>query len=702
ADEYRHYAQTGTTIDGVPYAPYFEDGGASIDYQDELFQKAITHQQHLSIDGTIKNTTYRASFTFRDQPGLVVESEKQDIGTNISLSHKALNDKLNLNAQYNFRKIEYEGIDVADKNDILYQTYQRNPTDPIYDEDGEFYNSHIVFDYLNPQQIIDNYTNGEEYYFNNLNLSSDYEVFNGFKIGLLSGFGHYSYERNDKLFPNNPYSYQDTSFNHHNTERVFYNISSNIDYEKHFGKHHLSANVGYNYFSRRKRTLEEYTNITDDIEDEKIYINRLTMQGADAYLHYDFDEKYYTDLTYRFDQKNYEKSRYVNYNNPKVNYASYSASIGWNLHRESFIQALDFVNSLQLEVSYGEAYHEMELNKFLLEYNYFSLNMQINSINELPMAEPDMLKDSEYNLRLRASILENRVHFEGNYYHKTTLNNLTGYPFLNYDGIFGYYYEYIAIDNTVVNKGVELDLSINIVENKLLQWISGFNYSKNLNKLSDFNEVGYYVYPQMRGYIGNDHVQMISAGNSLYTFDLAEYVNIVNNQMVFNSETGQYTTYTANAKKDNSASIFPDYQLGWQNYFKLPYNIDLQFSLRYVYGHSIYNVDDMAFRKENFPSINILESNIDDNFWNPQVSTYFLEDASYLRLDNIVLGYNLDLKKWIKEGSIRVFAGANNLLTITDFTGLDPEITYTGGVMGVVFNEYPPIRSFFFGITLNY
>jgi TonB-dependent SusC/RagA subfamily outer membrane receptor len=702
ADEYRHYAQTGTTIDGEPYAPYFEDGGASIDYQDELYQTAITHQQHLSIDGTYKNTSYRGSITYRDQPGLVVESEKKDIGTNFSLSHKAFQDKLSLNAQYSFRKIEYEGIDVDDKNGIIYQTNSRNPTDPIYDEDGEFYNPPRVFQYFNPQQIMANYTNKEAFYYNNLNLSADYEIFEGLNVGLLGGFGHYSYESEEQIYPFNSMYSPDTLLNDDQTERVFYNLSPKVNYHKKIDKHQLKAEVGYNYYSRRKRTIIEYFNLFDGIEDEYTYITRLLIQGSNIALSYDYADKYYTDLLYRFDQKNYEKTRYVRYDNELVNYKSYSAALGWNLHNESFIQNVDFINALQLEVSYGEAFHEMELNKFILEHSYNNPFGSVNSINSLPMAAPDRLKDNEYNLRLRSTLLNNRIHFEGNYYHKTTDNNLSGIPMVLFVPPFIQYYEYAAINNEVVNKGLELDLNVKLIDKKHAKWNTGINFSKNLNKLTDFERELRITSPYIRGFVGEYNLQILSEGNSLYTFDLAEYVTVLDNQMVFNSQMGQYTTSIYNAVKDNSATIFPDYQIGWQNRMELPYNIDLQFSLRYVKGHSIYNVDDMALQRSSFPSLNILGSNMDDNFWNPQISTYFIEDASYLRLDNIVLGYNLDLKKWIKDGSIRVFAGANNLFTITDFTGLDPEITYTGGEMGVAYNEYPPIRSFFFGVTLNY
>jgi hypothetical protein len=131
----------------------------------------------------------------------------------------------------------------------------------------------------------------------------------------------------------------------------------------------------------------------------------------------------------------------------------------------------------------------------------------------------------------------------------------------------------------------------------------------------------------------------------------------------------------------------------------------LSFSLRAVYGYEIFNTTKLIFGNPIWlPEINVLESALDEAANglndNPKLSSYYLEDGSFIRLDNISVGYNF--KKIGIVRNIRVYFTSNNLLTITNYSGIDPEISTNGQSFGLdQYNVYPKTRTFTFGVNVT-
>jgi iron complex outermembrane receptor protein len=180
------------------------------------------------------------------------------------------------------------------------------------------------------------------------------------------------------------------------------------------------------------------------------------------------------------------------------------------------------------------------------------------------------------------------------------------------------------------------------------------------------------------------------------------------------SQDGKFLFYTAAggvtrditmAERRVVGDAQPDFELGWSNYFTIYNNFDFSFNIRAVYGYDVFNTTRLIFGNPIWlPNINVLQSALEEKEKglndNPKLSSYYLEDGSFLRLDNISLGYNFKNVPGFKN--IRAYFASNNLLTLTRYTGVDPEISFDGLSFGLdQYNVYPKTRTFTFGINVT-
>ena len=171
--------------------------------------------------------------------------------------------------------------------------------------------------------------------------------------------------------------------------------------------------------------------------------------------------------------------------------------------------------------------------------------------------------------------------------------------------------------------------------------------------------------------------------------------------------SGGSTTNLNEAKREIVGNAAPDMEIGWSNSMNFFKNWTLDFTFRSMIGNDVYNGTKMFFDNPgNLPSLNALPEALT---WaekgrkdGPKISSYYVEDGSFVRLDYIALGYNVNtakINKWIK--SARVSLSANNLLLLTGYSGIDPETSVDGMSFGLdQYNVYPKTRSFSLGLNL--
>ena len=177
---------------------------------------------------------------------------------------------------------------------------------------------------------------------------------------------------------------------------------------------------------------------------------------------------------------------------------------------------------------------------------------------------------------------------------------------------------------------------------------------------------------------------------------------------LYATAAGGVTRDITKADRRNAGSAMPQLNFGWSNTFTIYRNFDLSFSMRAVLGYKVYNVSAMYFSdpkllpnfNANQQAVTWYETKIDGT---PTASDYWLEDGSFLRLDNLTLGYTVPNTKKMGINKLRVYFTGSNLLTVTGYKGIDPELSYSGVEFGLDnFNVYPKTRSFTLGLQLNF
>lgn len=213
-----------------------------------------------------------------------------------------------------------------------------------------------------------------------------------------------------------------------------------------------------------------------------------------------------------------------------------------------------------------------------------------------------------------------------------------------------------------------------------------------------------------RGLIGDQNwVTGVIKGEPLGAFYIPVYVTMKDGKFVYKSKSGGYTDELSLAQREIVGTAAPDLELGWSNSMTFFKNWTLDFTFRSMIGNDVYNATRMFFdNPNNLPSLNALPEALD---WakqgrkdGPKISSYYVEDGSFVRLDYLALGYNLNTSKlndWVKTA--RLYVAANNLLLITGYSGVDPE-TYVDGVSYGVdqYNVYPKTRSLSVGLNLTF
>ncbi|PLX12383.1 MAG: hypothetical protein C0597_13440, partial [Marinilabiliales bacterium] len=255
ADDIRNYAQglleeqqitnPQYTIDSV-----FNDGGANTDWQDEIFRTGITQSYNLNFSGGNEQSTYYASITQADWEGVMKGTSKERTIAKVNLSHSAFDNRLTLSGSMSatFEQNDYENYDGWDKDDILYHAFSRNPTDPVYDENGDYDKTQRVFNYENPISIINEIDNTRDAKRYLGNFKADLEIVEGL-IGSVN-LGYIRDDRENYIFrPSGLYASADNGYAKREYEN---NTQKMIDVTANYMKtlndaHNITALLGYSW-----------------------------------------------------------------------------------------------------------------------------------------------------------------------------------------------------------------------------------------------------------------------------------------------------------------------------------------------------------------------------------------------------------------------------------------------------------------------
>lgn len=720
----------------------FTDKGYDTDWLDAISRTGFTHNHNFNISGGTKQTTYSADFTYRKEDGVIMNTYAEDIRMRFDVSHWMLNDmlKVNLNMVKKWHKNSATNATATDQSNIYRQAIARNPTAPIYNEDGSYNEDFGVNYYYNPvgmlEERLGNYTYEETRAAGNIT----FEPIKGWQTNLMlatSRFGAHDKGYNTSDYYGNQLN-QWTGYAYHtNSESFQNNLELTSKYDLNVGKHRMNAMVGYSYqyYKYEQNYANNYNFPTDFFQWNNLGIGQAlkegkagmgssasenTLIGFFARVSYAYDNRYNLLVSVRR-----EGSSKFGDNNKWGTFPS--ASLGWTISNEEFMKGITWLNNLKLRAGFGitgvipnDPYISLTKYAYGSSY-YYSDGKWLPGLSVSSNPNPDLRweKSTEFNVGLDWSVLDNRLGGSIDVYNKKTTDLLFLYTVPTPPNLFN---STLANAGSVRNQGIEVAVNAVPVRTKDFEWKTVVTVSANKNKLlslsNDMYESNSFKDSGGLGEPINISTHRMEEGRALGEFYGLKSVGVSENGLFLIEKTdGEVVEFSNDQLKNDEyrqylGSGLPKVYLGWTN--NLSYkNWDLSMQFTSQLGFKILN-EPRAFYENNSIAYNRLKS-VEEAPYGGQYTlsssqpqtfvSYYLEDGDFLKLTNLTIGYTFPIKKnnkYIK--GVRAYLSGDNLFCITGYSGLDPELSnwYPTSAGIDARDKYPSIRSFTFGLNLTF
>ena len=715
-------------------------GGTSTNWFDAITQDAKGQSHSLSFSGGAQNLGYRASVGYQKLDGVLRSSSTERISASLAFNQSLFDDRLNVNFSLKSSRTK----DQFDPGQIG-AAWSFDPTQPIYDRANTAFAGFFEYNSaLAPRNPVSAYVQNQDFdkvYRNIASMDAEYKMddfIKGLSAKLILGVDVQNGERSrfqpttyiNKLVSNYAGELRIENLNRTNPLLDFY-----LNYKKDIGEHHrVDFTAGYSYqdFRNEYPSFRAYNlstnafgaNSTTPAEDfeanNSVVENRLISFFGRA--NYAYMDKYLLTFTLRRDGS----TRF----GPSNRWGWFpSGALAWRIMQEGFAQGWTSVLSdLKLRLGYGITGNQAIPDfAYLPTYRYSDVRAryQFGYSNGEPVFvttvrpngyDPNLKweETSSYNAGLDFGFLNGRINGTLEYYYKKTKDllftvsipagtNLTDRVLTNI--------------GELENRGIELSLDGYVFNTRDFSWNIGFNIANNKNKVLAIDQVSDQgvLTGDISGGVGNK-IQILQVGqpiNSFFVFqqkygtdgkplkDGIDYNDdgVVDLKDMYEDINGDGVVSDLDKRPFKKPA--PSVLIGISS--SLSYmNFDLNFTLRASTGNYTYNnnasvagyLNRVNERGDIFLN-NIHQSALVTGFTDRQYfSDYYVEDASFLRMDNITLGYTIPHMP--KSSSLRLYVTAQNPFVWTKYSGLDPEVG-----AGIDNNPYPRSRAYIFGLSLG-
>ncbi len=703
--------------------------GYNTDWQDEIFRTGVSHSHNLSIAGGTSSNTYRASFNYLNQEGIIEKSSLSRFTGRINVTQKAIKDRLYLEANITASQVDENRLPLGSRTgyegDLIINALQANPTWPVYDSTG------APFQY--PQQnkrspvAMLEYTEDKTKTNRILaGISANFELVQGLNYKINFGVDNTVAVR--RIDQSQKLNYMVDDMGHadiNNRELTTYVIEHTLNYSKTFANiHKIEALAGYSY---QHFLLRGYNVGTRGYESDEVqYTYNLEasstsltqpssygvineMQSVFGRINYNLMEKYLLTATLRRDGS----SKF----GEKVKYGDFpSFAFAWRLSQEDFIRNLNIFNNLKLRIGWGQTGNS-EIGE---KHSIFSLGAENNAkavldgetvtqgyvLTRTPTPDVTWETTTSTNIGIDVGFFKGRLAGTADYFMRKTTNMLLEVPAKlpapTTNQLINVGEGYIS------NKGIELGLSGVVIATSDINLDINVNFTKINNVVKDIPvtriQTGAASGQGMTGTLvqvyTNDHPMNTFYGYKHLGFDTAS------GRSLYEQGVSEIDTLLL------LGSPLPDYSWSVSTSFRYK-NIDLSFFIEAVNGNLIYNntENSIGVMGNLYQANNTFQTTvqtIESRRNSMRFSDRFLEDGSYVRLSNVTIGYNLPVSKisWISK--LRIYVSGTNLFVITDYSGYDPDVTNTTGPLdpynsiGIDNSSYPKPRTYMFGLNIAF
>lgn len=711
---------------GVPASA---NHGSNTDWYNILTRSGLTQNHTLAFGGGTDKFSYRASISAILQDGVVINSNNKKYIGRIQATQSALDDKLkltfNLNSGITETKSSVQSIGrAAFTSNLISNAYVMRPTDPVFNSDGSYYTDPNVFQYLNPYAVSQTVTNEGQY--DNLfgSLKADLELTKGLTVGW---FGSWRKTNNTIGFylpavSTSSYAIDQNGFANINTNKQNEKLTNvSLTYKEIFGDHSINALMLYEWQNQTYQgNYAQARGFLNDIAtynalqlgdlskvvpgDLSSYKNDRTLVSFLGRINYSFLNKYLVTASLRRDG-----SSVFGANNKWGSFPS--ASVAWQIDQEPFMKNQKIFNQLKLRGGYGETGNQQGLypqNSISLVggagVTYFG-GSQITNFNVTQNANEDLRWETkkQTNVGVDFALLDNKLKGSIDVYTSTTDDLLFDYTVPQPPFPYG---TIKANVGSILNEGIEIGLGYDLIksDNTTLTLAGNVSFIRNevLNLSGSINGV-----PLNTNYVSWGPNSYLIEGQPIGTFNILHHTGKdgVNSETVLDVDNSGIIDQ-GNESPDRliNGSALPTYTFAFNPTFQHK-NLDVSMLWRGSGGNKIYNsIRSTLSYLENIGKSNVLESAVPLGLFNSKYgSDLWLEDGSFIRLENITIGYNFNIENVKYIESVRLSFTGNNLLLITDYSGIDPELNLSGGNgFGGDNGIYPRTRSFSLGLNVKF
>ena len=715
--------------------------GEGTNWQDAMLRKAFRQSHEFSVNGGNGKGRYAFSANYTDQDGIIINSGFERYNFHLNADWNLL-EGLTFGLSATYGKSTQHGLTTTEEVKYNSSPYSAGITNsfvyglltprvvPIYTADGSYnYSNPYEYAYFaignQSSNAVSDLNDSEAESINNYLLSNVWAqyAFGDFRAKVTVGL-------NKEQITQNYFSPSYTSLGlaneglggiGHKANEVWQQEYT-LAWNRQLGQaHYLDALVGYtrqtsktNYnsvlVSHFTNETLKYNNLADG---SSVYPptsgeTQATLNSLIARVNYTLLDRYNATATFRADNS----SRFA-----KTHRWGYFPSIGlsWNLDREAFLRDSKTVSGLKLRASYGVVGNQ-EIGDYEYALNYTASQYDgSSSYSKSNVSNKDLKWETtaSYNIGADLSLWQGRLNIVADAYYKKTSDLLLEVPIGFQQGVS----TQLRNVGNVVNKGVELSVDALLAAKHDLTWRVSANIAHNRNRITDMGTANNII-------MGSANETILRKDEALGSFYGLQFDGIVQqgedvsklptlNGKTLEPGDVKYVDLDGNGRIDGNdrvvlGSIQPDFTYGFSSQLKWK-RLDASIAFAGSYGNQVYNALGRRLEQTG-DSYNLLRTVLDS--WtedNPSnryplaskeratsyIDSRYVENASYLKLRNLTVGYTLPIKESFPL-KVRVFATASNLFTITPYTGYDPEVA-----SGTDTGAYPSARSFVFGIDLT-
>ena len=681
-------------------------GDASTNWQNEIYRKALGTDHNVALSGGVDNINYRVSVGLTDMNGILKRDNMNRATTAVALIGNFFDNHLK--------------IEVNNKTSVMKNNYSNrgaigsavtfDPTQSIRNDDGTYFEWNDQLAGRNPVALLNQFNNFGTNVRSLGNVQTEYKLHFFPDLKLVANLG-YDYTTGRSYGSSNPDyaydvtdSYETKNFSKNRLMDLFFNYKKDIKAFK--GSVELTAGYNYQNFQYFGGGFSVNNAITAP---NNPYFNELNLQSFFGRAIVNFYDKYILTATYRRDGSSRftEDLRWGNFP---------SAALAWKLDEEDFVKNVGAISNLKLRLGWGLT-GQQDIGRFYPSLPVYLLsdaqaqyqfgNQFYSTVRPEPTNPNLKWEETETrNLGLDFGFLKNRISGSVDVYEKRSVdilaNSVNLPPFFGFSNVGPY-----NIGKTK-SQGIEISAEVIPVKNENFTFAIGGNVTFQNSEITGLVDGAPNYGIETGGIAGGvgNNIQVLSVGNALNSFFVYEQAYDNTGQPidgVFIDRNGDGAITTADRyiyKKPNSDIYYGFYtNLSYKNW-------DLAMSWRGSWGNYVYNNVDSNLGWSNQVLIRetdlsnavseILNTNFSSTTTERLQSDYYIQDASYIRLDNVTIGYNF--KKFMSENvSARLSFAGQNLFLITDYKGIDPEVS--GGIDN---NIYPRPRIFTVGLNVNF